>query len=118
MIIKLKNNIYNLNNFKQIGVEDLYVRIDYAEPSYCCDGETENYYSIIDTDYEIFDDIQTNNNYDHKDMRWIKSIVTWKIYNLIWKSLCNKVDVLDLDDVFENMCNEAQVEYEAEFDED
>lgn len=119
MIIKFYNNIYNIDGFKKIDIEDDVITIEFPIIIHDIEGEEMNYACYISVeDKDIFYEMQNKYNYDHKDMRWIKTTVAWKIYNLMWKSLCNKVDVLNLDEVFDNYCNEAQVEYEAEFDED
>lgn len=119
MIIKFYNNIYNIDGFKKIDIEDDVITIEFPNIIHDIEGEEMNYTCYISVeDKDIFYEMQNKYNYDHKDMRWIRVNIAWKIYDMIWTALCDKKDYLNITDVFENMCDDAQKEYEAEFDED
>ena len=119
MLIKFFENIYNISNFKKIDVEDDVITVEFPDIIHDIEGEEMNYTCCISIeDQDIFYEMQNKYNYDHKDMRWIKTNVAWKIYDMIWTALCDKKDYLNITDVFENMCNDAQKEYEIWCNED
>ena len=113
MIIKFFENIYNISNFKKIDIEDDIITIEFPETVKDVEGEEMNYTCYISIeDQDIFYEMQNKHNYDHKDMRWIKTNIAWQIYDMIWTALCDKKDYLNITDVFENICDDSQKQYE------
>lgn len=99
MIIKHNNNLYNLEGWKTIKLEEGYCVITFANIIKYDDENYENYEINIELveEYYLYDFQREHEDYDHKDIRQVRYRADDIIYNMIINEIIRDTQLIDLD---------------------
>ena len=114
MIIKYNNNLYNLDGWRTIKLEEGYCVISFSNiVKY--DDDYENYeinIELVEEDY-LYDFQREHEDYDHKDLRQVRYRADDIIYNIIIKEIIRETPYIDLDTLINvpKILNKANKEF-------
>lgn len=119
MILKANNKLYNCDGWRRIDHEDEWLEISFFQ-SYDADGDSEPWKHDIEM---VDDDYYTalsnkHEDFDYKDIRYIKWRACDKAYAFIIQKFSDGFDYLDLDKALdqEQLCKDAVADYLKEFE--
>ena len=122
MIIKHNNNLYNLDGWKKVRLEDGYCIITLPDTIKVDDDYYEPYEISLElVDEEYLYAFQINHkDYDHKDLRQVRYRADDIIYQTILNEIKDKQEYIDLDKLIdmEKVLDIANKDYEREWKED
>ena len=119
MILKANGKLYNCDGWRRIDREDEWLEISFFQ-SYDVDGESWKHdIEMVDDDYYTALS-NTHEEFDYKDIRYIKWRACDKAYAFIIRKFADGFDYLDLDQALdqEQLCKEAVADYLKEFEDD
>ena len=122
MIIKYNNNLYNINGWKKIRLEDGYCIITLPDTI----KVDEDYYEPYEISLELVNEeylyaFQINHkDYDHKDLRQVRYRADDIIYQTILNEIVRETPYIDLDRLIDvpKILNKANKQYEKEWRDD
>lgn len=121
MIIKHNNNLYNLDGWKKVRLEDGYCIITLPDTIKVDDDYYEPYEISLElVDEEYLYDFQREHEdyeYDWKDLREVRYRADDLIYNVILSEIIRETPLIDLDKFINipKILNKANKEYEKEW---